>query len=80
MRYSVFLEPISEPGLDGFYYAHVPSLGLTTHGKGVEGALAAAQDLAAAWVLEKRTHGESLPVEHTLLVGQIELPDAVHGT
>ena len=45
MRYSVLVEPVEEAeNLPGFYYAHVPSLGITTHGDGVEGALAAARD------------------------------------
>ncbi|MFI5395376.1 MAG: hypothetical protein ACHQ9S_07575 [Candidatus Binatia bacterium] len=52
MRYSVFLEPIQEAGFEGFYYAHIPTLDLTTHGAGVEGALAAARELAEAWVTE----------------------------
>ena len=39
MRYSVFLEPIEEQGFEGYYYAHVPALDLTTQGLGVEGAL-----------------------------------------
>ncbi len=77
MRYSVFLEPIQEPGFEGFYYAHIPTLDLTTHGVGVEGALAAAHELAQAWAAEKRAHGEALPVETTALIGHIDLPDAV---
>jgi predicted RNase H-like HicB family nuclease len=77
MRYSVFLEPIQEAGFEGFYYAHIPTLDLTTHGVGVEGALAAARELAEAWVAEKRAHGDPLPVESTVLIGHIELPDAV---
>ena len=47
MRYSVVLSPVPESEFDGYYYAHVPTLDLTTHGKGIEGALAAAQDLGA---------------------------------
>ncbi len=77
MRYSVFLEPVQEAGFEGFYYAHIPVLDLTTHGFGVEGALTAAGQLAEAWVAEKRSHGEPLPVESTALIGHIDLPDAV---
>ena len=77
MRYSVFLEPIHEPGFEGFYYAHLPTLDLTTHGLGVEGALTAARELAAAWTADKHARGEPLPIESTTLIGQIELPDAV---
>lgn len=36
--------------MPGFYYAHVPSLGLRTHGSGVDGAHAAARDLIHLWV------------------------------
>jgi len=77
MRYAVFLEPIQEAGFEGFYSAHIPTLDLTTHGRGVEGALAAARDLAEAWVTERRAHGDPLPVEATALIGHIDLPDAV---
>ena len=42
---------------DGFYYAHVLSLGLTTHGDGIEGARTAARDLIALWVAGKRAAG-----------------------
>jgi hypothetical protein len=32
MRFSVLLESIQEPGFEGWYYAHIPTLDLTTHG------------------------------------------------
>jgi predicted RNase H-like HicB family nuclease len=69
MRYSVLVEPVEErENLPGFYYAHVPSLGLTTHGCGVEGAIAAARDLIQRWVEEKRSSGETpTPVRESLL-------------
>jgi predicted RNase H-like HicB family nuclease len=54
MRYSVLLEPIHEPGFEGFYYAYIPTLDLTTHGPGVEGALAAARELIELWIAEKQ--------------------------
>ena len=60
MRYSVLLEPINEPEFQGYYYAHIPTLDLTTHGQGIEGAIAAAQELIEAWVEEKRSRGESV--------------------
>ena len=34
MRYAVFLDPVTEPGFSGYYYAHIPSVDLTTHGQG----------------------------------------------
>jgi len=69
MRYSVLVEPVEElENLPGFYYAHVPSLGLTTHGSGVEGAIAAARDLIHLWVEEKRASGEvPAPARESLL-------------
>jgi len=77
MRYSVLLEPINEPEFQGYYYAHVPALDLTTHGQGIEGALASAQELVEAWIAEKRAHGEAIPVEKKSLIAQVEVPDAL---
>ena len=77
MRYSVLLEPINEPEFQGYYYAHIPTLDLTTHGQGIEGAIAAAQELIEAWVEEKRSRGESVPVETKSLIAQVEIPDAL---
>ena len=79
MRYSVLLEPIQESDFEGFYYAHIPTLDLTTHGQGVEGALVAARELVEAWIAEKRANGEPVPTETTALIGHIEVPDAVLG-
>jgi len=69
MRYSVLVEPVEESEkLPGFYYAHVPSLGITTQGSGVEGALDAARDLIRLWVDEKRAAGETpVPARESLL-------------
>lgn len=75
MRYSVVMQPISEPELEGYYYAHIPSLDLTTHGLGIEGALKAAQELVGAWVTEKREHGETVPAERNPVIMQIEVAD-----
>ena len=77
MRYSVFLEPVNEPEFQGYYYAHIPTLDLTTHGQGIEGALAAAQELIEAWVAEKRAHGDPVTVEEKSLIAQVEVPDAL---
>jgi len=77
MRYSVLLEPINEPEFQGYYYAHIPTLDLTTHGRGIEGAIAAAQELIEAWVEEKRSRGESVAVETKSLIAQVEIPDAI---
>ena len=53
MEYSVMLDVIDEPGFEGYYYAHIPALELTTQGKGIDGALAAAKELAEVWIAEK---------------------------
>jgi len=50
MRYHIFLRPVREEGFEGYYYAHIPTLELTTHGKGIEGALKA---VIEAWIEEK---------------------------
>ena len=60
MKYSVILNVIDEFGFEGYYYAHIPTLDLTTHGKGIDGALAAAKELAEVWIAEKRARGESI--------------------
>ncbi|MFA6572423.1 MAG: hypothetical protein WCT77_14440 [Bacteroidota bacterium] len=60
MKCGIIIEKNNEPDFsDGFYYAHIPSFGLTTHGLGIEGALAAAKDLLLLWLDEKRTNNES---------------------
>ena len=54
MQYSVVLDAVTETGFEGYYFAHIPALDLTTQGKGIEGAVAAAKDLAELWVAEKK--------------------------
>ena len=80
MRLSVVLNPVREPEFEGYYDAHIPTLDLTTHGKGIEGALAAAQELSEAWVAEKQVHDEAVPVEDGALTAYVEVADAVLGT
>jgi predicted RNase H-like HicB family nuclease len=80
MRYSVFLEPVREPEFRGYYYAHVPALDLTTHGQGIEGAVAAARELLEGWIAERRAHGEAVPVESDSLITHIEVADALFGS
>jgi predicted RNase H-like HicB family nuclease len=58
-RYSILFEEITDPGFpEGWYYAIVPTLSLTTHGKGLEGARAAVMDLLQLWFAEKQANGE----------------------
>lgn len=55
MTYGIFFEKADSSALSaGSYYAHVPALGLTTHGQGIEGARAAAADLIKLWLAEKQ--------------------------
>jgi len=79
MRYSVILNPVREPEFEGYYYAHIPTLDLTTQGKGIENALAAAQDLVQGWVAEKQANDEVVPVENGALTAYVEVADAVLG-
>jgi predicted RNase H-like HicB family nuclease len=55
MTFAILFEKIEgEDFPPGCYYAHVPSLGLTTHGLGIEGARAAADDLLRLWVADRK--------------------------
>ncbi len=46
MIYGILFEKIQDKDFEpGYYYAHIHSLGLTTHGFGIEGAREAAKDL-----------------------------------
>lgn len=72
-RYTVLVEPTREMDQPGWYYAHIPSLDLTTHGQGIEGALAAAQELVSLWIDERQSRGESVPIEEQSFVSQIEV-------
>jgi predicted RNase H-like HicB family nuclease len=77
VRYSVLIAAVNEAGFEGYDYAHVPSLDLTTHGLGIEGAPPAAQELVEAWVAEKRAHGEAIPTERHSVIAQSEVGDAI---
>lgn len=74
MRYPVMLERVpDDEGLPGYFYAHVPSLGLTTHGHGMEGALDAARDLVALWNEEKRAQGEPVIAVSDAILATVEV-------
>ena len=74
MRYSVMLERLpAEEGMPGYYYAHVPSLSLTTHGLGMEGALEAARDLVKLWNEEKRAQGEPITTQTEAILATVEV-------
>jgi predicted RNase H-like HicB family nuclease len=79
MRYTVVLEPTNEPENPGWYYAHIPTLDLTTHGLGLEGAMDAARDLVTGWIAELKRDGKEMPLETQGFVSQIEISDdAIH--
>ena len=62
MKYGILLEKISETGYPkGYFYAHIPTLGLTAHGKGIEGALISAKDLVSLWLKERKANSEEVP-------------------
>jgi len=76
MTYGILFEPVAEPAFPaGHYYAHVPSLGLTTHGLGIDGARQAALDLVQLWVAEKRANGESVPQPAESFYSVLEVSD-----
>ncbi|PZR73547.1 MAG: hypothetical protein DLM73_10480 [Chthoniobacterales bacterium] len=63
MTYGILFEKAETAELSpGSYYAHVPALALTTHGEGIEGARAAAEDLIKLWLSEKRAAGEAIGI------------------
>jgi len=76
MNFSVVFEKVQEAGFTpGCYYAHVPSLGLTTHGLGIKGARQAAADLLRLWIAEKRANGEKVNASAETLFSTLEVPD-----
>ena len=78
MTYSVIYEKITDGSMPhDFFYAHIPSLDLTTHGRGIEGARIAAADLITLWVEEKIANNEKVPVEQESYFSKIEIDDAV---
>lgn len=53
MNYGVLFEKVGGSDFPpGYYYAHVPALGLTTHGLGIEGSCEAARELIELWMAE----------------------------
>lgn len=76
MNFGILFEQITDKGFPGgYYYAHVPSLGLTTHGLGVDGARQAAVDLVRLWIAEKRANGETVPRSGETFYSTLELPE-----
>jgi predicted RNase H-like HicB family nuclease len=76
MNIGVLFEKVQDKDFPpGYFYAHVPSLGLTTHGLGIEGARSAALDLIKLWVAEKNANGDRVSPPSEILFSTIELPD-----
>lgn len=76
MTYGILFERNTEQGFPAdLWYAHIPSLGLTTHGQGIEGARMAAHDLAALWIAEKRANGEAVAAPAEFLFSSLELTE-----
>ena len=76
MNFAIVFEKVQEAGFpDGYYYAHIPSLNLTTHGQGIEGARSAAADLLKLWLAEKRANGEVVAAPAESLFSTIEVSE-----
>ena len=76
MNFGVLFEKVTDKDFpSGYFYAHVPSLGLTTHGIGIEGARAAAMELVQAWLEEKKANHEALPASTEILFSTLDIPD-----
>jgi predicted RNase H-like HicB family nuclease len=76
MNFGVLFEKVTDKEFpSGYYYAHGPSLGLTTHGSGIEGAREAAADLLRLWIAEKHANGETVPQSSETLFSTLELSD-----
>ena len=78
MKYTIIYERITEPGFEeGYYYAHIPTLDLTTHGFGIDGAKESARDLVKLWLEEKKSAGENIRIENESLISILEIEDAL---
>jgi predicted RNase H-like HicB family nuclease len=76
MSYGILFEKVEDKDFPpGYYYAHVPSLGLTTHGLGLDGARQAALDLARIWLAEKKAQGDPLPAQSEVFFSTLDIPD-----
>ena len=76
INYGILFERVTDNGFpEGYWYAHIPSVGLTTHGLGIEGARAAAQELLSIWAAEKRANNEPMPAPGEFFFSTLELSD-----
>jgi len=78
MEYSILIEKIDDGSLpEGYYYAHIPALDLTTHGYGIENARQAAKDLVTLWIEEKLANSETIPRESESYFSKIDVDNAI---
>ncbi len=76
MQYGVLFEKIEEPNFPpGYYYAHLPTLGLRTHGLGIDRAREAAADRITLWIAEKRANGEHVALPTEMLYSIVEISE-----
>ena len=76
MNFGILLEKVQDADFSpGYYYAHVPTLGLTTHGLGVEGARQAAADILRLWLEERAANGEPVTAPSEPLFSTLDVPD-----
>ena len=76
MNFGVLFEKVTDKEFPaGYFYAHVPSLGLTTHGLGIDGTRQAAADLLSLWIAEKHANGERVPAPAETFFSTLEVPD-----
>ncbi len=76
MSIAVLFESVQDKDFPpGYFYAHVPSLGLTTHGLGIEGARAAAMELIRLWLAEKKANGEPFPEPSEFLFSTLDISE-----
>ena len=74
MKFGIVFEQVNDSSLPkNYYYAHVPTLGLTTHGLGIEGAKTAALDLIKLWIAEKISNGETVTAPQETLYSVVEV-------
>ena len=78
MKFGIVFEQIEDSSLpEGYYYAHIPSLGLTTHGYGIDGAKKAALDLIKLWIAEKKANDEVITTSKESWYSIVEIEDAL---
>jgi predicted RNase H-like HicB family nuclease len=76
MKYGIILERIVDDDFPvDYYYAHIPSLGLTTHGKGIEGAMIAAKDLVTIWIEEMKSNNEKIKYPSESFYSTLEIEE-----